>query len=99
MTYIYSSVCVRAQLAIIFKPPFKKMFFHEEIELGRGIDLIVTGFFSLTWVQFKETSGGILMIGYPLGIAAGISYVRGGVLRPLEDAENTVVRQIFIIVP
>jgi len=71
---------LRSQLILVFGPPFKQLYYHEPIELGRGIDILWG--FHLTWVSFKNTSGGILMMGFPLGLALGISYIWGGVLTP-----------------
>lgn len=42
-----------------------------------------------SYERVTDTSGGIFFIGSPLGLAGGISMVKGGVLRPIEDEENT----------
>lgn len=72
----------RFQAVFWIKPPFKATFRHERIELGRGIDICWGLLF--TYVNFKNHSGGLLMIGIPVGLSAGVSFIRGGHLVPLE---------------
>ncbi len=92
---IKAEIDIRCQLAFLYRSPFKKLYYHEPIELGKGVDFILTSLIHVTWASFKgasrrlpsvviaiETSGGVLLIGFPLGLAAGISVVRGGVLNP-----------------
>jgi len=78
---------VRSQFIFFFRAPFKQMYYHEPIKLGRGLD--VQWVFHLTWCSFAETSGGVLMVGIPIGLAAGISLVTGGQLNPV----NSEVRE------
>lgn len=54
----------------------------QPIALGRGIDIAWPPF-HLTWASFKDTSGGVLMFGLPVGLCAGVSLVTGGVLHPV----------------
>jgi hypothetical protein len=78
-------VSIRCQIVFSFRTPFKPLYYHEPIQLGRGLE-VVWGI-HLMWCSFAETSGGILMFGIPVGLAAGISYVTGGTLVPVEPQD------------
>jgi hypothetical protein len=44
---------IRLQAIFLFRSPFKKLYYHEEIELGRGVDIVVSGICHITWASFK----------------------------------------------
>lgn len=76
----------RMQSVFVLRLPFRKLFKHERIELGRGFDI---GWgLHITYVNFREHVGGILCIGVPVGISFGAAYVRGGWLIPMQHPEN-----------
>lgn len=43
---------VRCQVAFMHRTPFKPLYYHDEIELGKGVDFVLTGFVHVTWVSF-----------------------------------------------
>jgi len=80
-----ADLSVRIQAAFFWKPPLRQIHFHDvPIRLGSGID-IGFGSFHLTWAQFEQTSGGLLMIGTSFGMNVGLSSVVGGELIPVDD--------------
>jgi len=75
---------IRCQVAFMYRAPFKQIYYHEPIQLGRGMELIWG--MHITWCSFANTSGGILLVGIPIGLAAGVSYITGGTLVPVETS-------------
>jgi len=81
-------VSVRCQVFFCFRTPFRALYYHEPIRLGRGMELVWG--LHVTWCSFADTSGGILMVGVPVGLAVGVSYITHGMLLPMqvEDANE-----------
>jgi len=78
-----------------FKTPFKLLYQHEPLEIGRGIDFAV-GLFVITFAPFKHTSGGFISIGIPMGLAIGASFITGGELLPItNDPKFTLTPPFF----
>eukprot|EP01080_Neovahlkampfia_damariscottae_P010588 gene10588-3106_t len=73
---------VRCQGFFFIRSPFHDVYWEQPIELGKGIDIAFPFALHITYMSFKNTSGGVLMIGIPVGFAAGITYFEGGSLIP-----------------
>ncbi len=82
---------LRLQVGFMFRTPFKRLYYKQPIELSRGVDVVVPGICHITYAKFKETSGGILFIGYPLGLSGGFSFVTGGQLVPIENEADGII--------
>jgi hypothetical protein len=77
---------VRFQAAFVMRLPFAPAFTQAPIALGRGID-ICWGL-CITIASFRDTDGFLLLVGVPLGLSVGASFIRGGSLVPLVHPEN-----------
>jgi len=98
---------VRCQVAFMYRAPFKQIYYHEPIQLGKGLELIWG--MHITWCSFANTSGGILLVGIPVGLAAGVGYITGGFLNPVDPdnagenfpvpSEEIMKRQDVIVEP
>jgi hypothetical protein len=76
---------MRCQALTFLRSPFPDVYWKRPIELGKGIDIAFPFAFHITYMSFKNSSGGILMVGIPVGFAAGITYFQGGSLIPFEE--------------
>lgn len=77
-------ISFRCQVAFFTRPPFKDIYLHQPIELGRGFDIAWPPV-HLTYASFKNTSGGVVLIGVPLGLVFSLSLVKSGILIPIVD--------------
>jgi hypothetical protein len=77
---------VRFQAAFVLRLPFAPAFTQGPIALGRGID-ICWGL-CITIASFRDTDGFLLLVGVPLGLSVGASFIRGGSLVPMVHPEN-----------
>ncbi len=81
-----ADVSIRCQMVVCYRVPFRELYYHEPIKLGRGFE-VMWGL-NVMWCSFADTPGGIFMVGIPVGLAAGISYITGGNLVPIEPEET-----------